>query len=57
MFWDRYFYPNNPHVRFFTKKTLREICAAHGLRPVAHRWNGSYWGLMPKGQMAVFVKD
>lgn len=57
MFWEKYFYPNNPHVRFFTGTTLRMICAAHGLRLVARRWNGSYWGLMPKGQMAVFVKE
>jgi ubiquinone/menaquinone biosynthesis C-methylase UbiE len=37
-FWDKYFYPTNPHIRF------------------AHRWNGSYMGLMPKGQVMIARK-
>lgn len=55
-FWDRFFYPNNPHVRFFTRRTLTEICGKHGLVPVDYKWNRSYFGLMPRGQMAVFQK-
>ncbi len=55
-FWDRFFYPNNPHIRFFTKKTLIDICSRHGYKLVAYQWNKSYFGLMPKGQMIVFQK-
>ncbi len=56
LFWEKFFYPNNPHIRFFTKSTLRDICAKNKLKSVNHKWNKSYFGLMPKGQMAVFRK-
>jgi len=56
LFWDKYFYPNNPHIRFFTKKTLADICNKHGLKQVAYKWNKSYYHLMPLGQLAVFEK-
>lgn len=55
-FWNKFFYPNNPHIRFFTKKTLADIAQRHGLHQVAYKWNHSYFGLMPHGQMAVFCK-
>ena len=55
-FWDTFFYPNSPHIRFFTKRTLADICKKHGLSLVKHQWNKSYFGIMPKGQMAVFQK-
>jgi len=55
-FWNKFFYPNNPHIRFFTKKTLAEMAGRHGLQQVAYKWNHSYFGLMPHGQMAVFCK-
>jgi 2-polyprenyl-3-methyl-5-hydroxy-6-metoxy-1,4-benzoquinol methylase len=55
-FWGKYFYPNNPHIRFFTRKTLIDICKNHGFRLVKYQWNKSYFGIMPKGQMAIFQK-
>ena len=55
-FWNKFFYPNNPHIRFFTRKTLAEMAGRHGLESVAYKWNHSYFGLMPHGQMAVFRK-
>ncbi|HOS88825.1 MAG TPA: methyltransferase domain-containing protein [bacterium] len=55
-FWNRFFYPNNPHIRFFTKKTLIDISKKHGFKLVDYKWNRSYFGLMPKGQMVVFQK-
>jgi len=55
-FWDRYFSPRSPHIRFFTKKNLNSICGKNGLEKIDYKWNGSYWGLMPKGQLAVFRK-
>jgi len=50
-FFERYFYPTNPHIRFFTRKTLREILIRFGFQPVAYQWNGNYWHTMPKGQI------
>jgi 2-polyprenyl-6-hydroxyphenyl methylase/3-demethylubiquinone-9 3-methyltransferase len=32
--WDEHFTPNNPHIRFFTKNTLRQITAAAGFEYV-----------------------
>lgn len=55
-FWDKFFYPNNPHIRFFTKKTLVDICDRHGFELIDYKWNKSYFGIMPKGQMIVFKK-
>ncbi len=56
LFWEKFFYPNNPHIRFYTRKTLADICRKHGLEQVGYKWNKSYAGLMPKGQMSVFKK-
>ena len=56
-YWDKFFYPNNPHIRFFTKKTLIEMCKKYSLQLVDYKWNKSYFGLMPKGQMIVFKKN
>ena len=55
-FWDKYFYPTNPHVRFFTKKSLSSIMRQWGLKIEEYRWNGSYSVLMPKGQIVVARK-
>jgi ubiquinone/menaquinone biosynthesis C-methylase UbiE len=55
-FWERYFYPTNPHIRFFTKKTLSAMLAEHGFEIKQHRWNGSYFGIMPKGQIMIAEK-
>jgi ubiquinone/menaquinone biosynthesis C-methylase UbiE len=55
-FWNKFFYPNNPHIRFFTRKSLADIARQHKLYQVDYKWNRSYFGLMPHGQMAVFCK-
>lgn len=55
-FWDKFFYPNNPHIRFLTKKTLINICKKHNFELVNYKWNKGYLGIMPKGQMIVFRK-
>lgn len=55
-YFERYFYPTNPHVRFFTKNTLSQVLISHGLSVVKHRWNGNYLGIMPKGQIVLAKK-
>ncbi|MBU0477560.1 class I SAM-dependent methyltransferase [bacterium] len=55
-FWGKYFYPTNPHIRFFTKATLKDILDKTGFKAIKHKWNGSYLGLMPKGQIMIAKK-
>lgn len=55
-FWDRYFHPTNPHIRFYTKKSLEKMLVRFGFERVAYRWNGNYFGVMPKGQIMVARK-
>lgn len=56
LFWDRYFYPTNPHIRFYSKKTLIELLHKFGFEVVYYRWNGDYFRMMPKGQIMVAKK-
>jgi ubiquinone/menaquinone biosynthesis C-methylase UbiE len=55
-FWDKYFYPTNPHIRFFTKSTLEDILNRTGFKIISYRWNESYFGIMPKGQIVIAEK-
>ena len=56
LFWDKYFYPTNPHIRFFTKETLRAVLIKSGFKITKHLWNGTYAGIMPKGQIMIAQK-
>jgi ubiquinone/menaquinone biosynthesis C-methylase UbiE len=56
-YWNKFFYPNTPHIRFFTHQTLVDICQKHRFIETSYQWNKSYFGLMPKGQMIVFQKS
>jgi len=55
-FWEKYFYPTNPHIRFFTKQTLKESLNKTGFEIFKYKWNGSYAGIMPKGQIVLAKK-
>lgn len=55
-FWEKYFYPTNPHIRFFTKQTLKESLNKTGFEVFKYKWNGSYAGIMPKGQIVLAKK-
>ena len=56
LYWDKYFYPTNPHIRFYSKKSLDGILCKFGFKRVSHWWNGNYFGMMPKGQIMVAKK-
>jgi len=56
LFFEKYFRPDNPHIRFFTKRTLAEMLLRHQFEITRYGWSGSYWRLMPKGQMVVARK-
>jgi len=55
-FWPKFFYPTNPHIRFYTRYTLESLAQQHGFRLVSYTWDGHYFHLMPKGQLAIFQK-
>lgn len=56
LFWDKFFYPTNPHVRFFTKNTMDLIMQKHGFERIFYRWGLSWFGIMPQNAYFVYQK-
>lgn len=56
LYFEAYFDPTTPHIRFFTKKTLRKILEKNGFKIVKYKWDGSYFGIMPMGQAIIAQK-
>ena len=54
--YDRFYFPTNPHIRFYTKKTLRTILERHGFEIIKYKKNGAYLGIIPKGQIVIAKK-
>lgn len=55
-FWDKFFYPNNPHIRFFTKKSLDSIMKKNNFKRVFYKWGLSWFGVMPQNAYFVYKK-
>ena len=55
-FFEKYFDPRSPHIRFFTKKTLGMLLEKNGFELKKYRWTKSYFGIMPMGQMVLAQK-
>lgn len=55
-FFEKYFYPTNPHIRFFKKSTLADILSKNGFSIIKYAWNGDYLKIMPKGQLILAQK-
>ena len=55
-FFEKYFYPTNPHIRFFKKSTLADILSKNGFSIIKYSWNGDYLKIMPRGQMILAKK-
>jgi ubiquinone/menaquinone biosynthesis C-methylase UbiE len=55
-FFEKYFYPTNPHIRFFKKSTLADVLSESGFSVIKYAWNGSYLKIMPKGQIILGQK-
>ena len=55
-FWDKFFYPNNPHIRFFTKNTLDSVMREHGFERVFYQWGLTWFGIMPQNAYFVYKK-
>jgi ubiquinone/menaquinone biosynthesis C-methylase UbiE len=56
LFWDKFFYPGNPHIRFFTKKTMDSIMEKHGFERVLYKWGLSWLGIMPQNAYFIYRK-
>ena len=55
-FFEKYFYPTNPHIRFFKKSTLADLLSKNGFSIIKYAWNGNYLKIMPRGQMILAQK-
>ena len=55
-FWEKLFYPNNPHIRFFTRKSMDSIMKKHGFIRIYYRWGLSWFGIMPQNSYFVYKK-
>lgn len=56
LLFDSYFDPETPHIRFFTKRTLKNLLEKCGFGVIQYKWTNSYLGLMPMGQMVLAQK-
>ncbi len=55
-YWERYFDPMSPHIRYFKRQTLVPLLNSAGLQEVHYKWHRSYYGLMPHGMCHVSRK-
>lgn len=55
-FWEKFFYPNNPHIRFFTKKSIDTLMKKNGFERVYYRWGLTWLGIMPQNAYFVYKK-
>lgn len=51
--FEQYFDPMSPHIRFFTRNTLQKVLHTCGFDVIDYKWNRSYFGIFPQGQMVV----
>ncbi len=54
-YFERHFDPTWQHIRFWTKKSLSQVCSAHGLKPVLWTYVGRFWPV-PKSFFVVCKK-
>jgi len=53
LMFEKYFSPTSPHLRYFTKHTLKELLEDNGFEVVAYKKNRTYLGILSRGQMVV----
>jgi ubiquinone/menaquinone biosynthesis C-methylase UbiE len=56
LFWDKFFHPNSPHIRFFTKSSLTHILKTHGFDLTFYKWGLTWFNIMPQNSFSVFRK-
>jgi len=52
-YMNTFFHPYSPHIRFFTKLSIRELLFRHGFKVIHQERTGNYLGLFSKGQFVV----
>ena len=53
---DEYFHPMSPHIRYFTRNSLRKLAERCGYKYVKYGMNGAYLRVLPWGQMVLLKK-
>jgi 2-polyprenyl-3-methyl-5-hydroxy-6-metoxy-1,4-benzoquinol methylase len=54
--YDKFYFPTNPHIRFYTRKTLKNVLERNGFKIIKYKKNGTYFGIIPKGQIVIAKK-
>ncbi len=57
LYFNDYFYPASPHIRYFTRKSLADLLQRKQFRVIDYRKNRTYLGFIPHGQMVVAEKQ
>lgn len=56
-FWNKIFYPNNPHIRFFTKKSLSNYLHEFGFKLVDFKWGLTWFRIIPQNMYVIYEKE
>jgi len=56
LYWDKYFKPTNPHIRFFTKKTLNHVFQKWGFKNILYKWGLTWFNIAPQNSYSVYEK-
>ena len=56
-FWERFFYPTNPHIRFFTKNSMDSIMKKRLFKRVYYRWGITWLNIMPQNSYFVYQNN
>lgn len=56
-FMDTFFDPYSPHIRFFTRKSLKKLLEMHGFKVVRVERRGNYCGILSTGQTVVAERE
>ena len=49
-YMDTFFHPYSPHIRFFTRNTLRDLLAYHGFKVIHYDRIANHFGFLSTGQ-------
>ena len=55
-YWDKYYHPVNPHIRFYSKTSITEILKRFGFKLIHYESDGRFFWFVPKGMIIVAKK-
>ncbi|PIR43010.1 hypothetical protein COV24_05150 [candidate division WWE3 bacterium CG10_big_fil_rev_8_21_14_0_10_32_10] len=56
-FWEKIFYPTNPHIRFFTRKSLRRVMSDNRFIEIYYSWGLTWFKVIPQNMYTVYEKQ